>query len=101
MSLKRSLGLTRGKTDKINAQRLAYYAFLHRHALKSTKLPSVILLKLKNPGDRNRRAVVAALFDKKQISRALKIFKKLYQENLFLSYNSRLAAGLDQIAYSI
>jgi transposase len=48
LHLKRSLGLTRGKTDKIDAQRLAYFAFLHRHALKSTKLPSASLLKLKN-----------------------------------------------------
>jgi len=48
LHLKRSLGLTRGKTDKIDAQRLAYYAFLHRHALKTTQLPSATLLKLKN-----------------------------------------------------
>ena len=48
LHLKRSLGLTRGKTDKIDAQRLAYYAFLHRHALKSTQLPSASLMKLKN-----------------------------------------------------
>jgi len=48
LHLKRSLGLTRGKTDKIDAQRLAYYAFLHRHALKTTSLPSATLLKLKN-----------------------------------------------------
>ncbi len=48
LHLKRSLGLTRGKTDKVDAQRLAYYAFLHRHALKPTPLPSASLLKLKN-----------------------------------------------------
>ncbi|MEM8967491.1 MAG: IS110 family transposase [Bacteroidota bacterium] len=48
LHLKRSLGLTRGKTDKIDAQRLAYYAFSHRHALKLTLLPSATLLKAKN-----------------------------------------------------
>lgn len=50
LHLKRSLGLTRpasrrGKNDKVDAQRLAYYAFLHRHELQPTLLPSASLLK--------------------------------------------------------
>lgn len=48
LHLKRSLGLVRGKNDKVDAQRLAYYAFLHRHELKPAQLPSACLLKLKN-----------------------------------------------------
>ncbi len=48
LHLKRSLGLVRGKNDKVDAQRLAHYAFLHRHELKATQLPSACLLKLKN-----------------------------------------------------
>ncbi len=48
LHLKRSLGLVRGKNDKVDAQRIAYYAFLHRHELKPMQLPSNCLLKLKN-----------------------------------------------------
>ena len=48
LHLKRSLGLARGKNDKVDAQRIAYYAFLYRHKLTPTQLPSASLLKLKN-----------------------------------------------------
>lgn len=48
LHLKRSLGLARGKNDRVDAQRLAHYAFLHRHELKPMQLPSGSLLKLKN-----------------------------------------------------
>jgi len=48
LHLKRSLGITRGKNDRVDAQRIAHYAFLHRHELQSTQLPSASLLKLKN-----------------------------------------------------
>ena len=48
LHLKRSLGIARGKNDRVDAQRIAYYAFLHRHQLTPTLLPSASLLKLKN-----------------------------------------------------
>lgn len=48
LHLKRSLGLARGKNDRVDAQRLAHYVFLHRHELAPTQLPSASLLKLKN-----------------------------------------------------
>ena len=48
LHLKRSLGLARGKNDRVDAQRIAHYAFLHRHKLTPTTLPSASLLKLKN-----------------------------------------------------
>ena len=48
LHLKRSLGIARGKSDRVDAQRIAHYAFLHRHELKPTQLPSASLLKLKN-----------------------------------------------------
>ena len=48
LHLKRSLGLIRGKNDKIDAKRLAHFAFLHRHELQAMQLPSASLLRLKN-----------------------------------------------------
>ena len=48
LHLKRSLGIARGKSDQVDAQRIAHYVFLHRHELSPTRLPSASLLKLKN-----------------------------------------------------
>lgn len=48
LHLKRSLGIARGKNDRVDAQRLAHYTFLHRHELNPSQLPSSSLLKLKN-----------------------------------------------------
>lgn len=45
LHLKRSLGIARGKNDRVDAQRIAHYTFLHRHELKPTQLPSARLLK--------------------------------------------------------
>ncbi|WP_353720765.1 IS110 family transposase [Dyadobacter sp. 676] len=46
--LKKSLGLVRGKNDRVDAQRIAKFACLHHRLLKPMRLPSTCLLKLKN-----------------------------------------------------
>jgi len=46
LQIKRSLGLVRGKNDKIDAKRIAEYAYLRRELLKPFKLPSLNVLKL-------------------------------------------------------
>ncbi len=46
MEIKKSLGLIRGKNDKVDAQRIAEYAYLRRDVLEPYKLPSTQLLKL-------------------------------------------------------
>lgn len=46
LEIKRSLGITRGKNDKVDARRIAEYAYLKREHIKSTKLPSKSILKL-------------------------------------------------------
>ena len=46
MEIKKSLGLVRGKNDKVDAQRIAHYAYLRRNELKPYILPSTQLLKL-------------------------------------------------------
>lgn len=47
LEIKRSLGVTRGKDDRIDAQRIAQYAAIHQHKLKPTQMPSDTLLKIK------------------------------------------------------
>jgi transposase len=48
LQLKKSLGMTRGKNDKVDAQRIAQFTCLYQRLLKPMRLPSACLLKLKN-----------------------------------------------------
>jgi len=47
LSIKRSLGLTRGKSDKVDAQRIALYAYEKRERLSPTVLPGAEIDQLK------------------------------------------------------
>lgn len=47
IEIKRSLGMVRGKDDRVDAMRIAQYAHLRRENIKETKLPSKLLRKLK------------------------------------------------------
>jgi transposase len=46
LQIKRSSGITRGKTDRIDSKRIAEYAYLYRESLAVTKLPSKAILQL-------------------------------------------------------
>lgn len=46
LEIKRSLGLVRGKNDRIDARRIAEYAHLRRETIKPYQLPSKQILKL-------------------------------------------------------
>jgi transposase len=47
LQIKRSLGITRGKNDKIDARRIAEYACSARAKLKTFSIPSVLMLQIK------------------------------------------------------
>jgi transposase len=47
IQIKRSLGMTRGKNDKIDARRLADYAYTNRAKLKTFNLPSTLMIQIK------------------------------------------------------
>ena len=47
LQIKRSLGIQRGKNDKIDSARIADYAFRFKDKLQSFKVPSKVLLKLR------------------------------------------------------
>jgi len=48
LQIKRSMGIKRGKNDRIDAQMIARYAYLHREELLMSTLPSKTLLRLKS-----------------------------------------------------
>ncbi len=47
LEIKLSLGMTRGKSDAVDAARIAEYAAVNEHKLKPFRLPSEVLLQLK------------------------------------------------------
>lgn len=47
LQIKRSLGMSRGKNDKVDARRIADYAYTNRGKLVSFSLPSTLLLQIK------------------------------------------------------
>lgn len=47
LEIKRSLGMVRGKNDKVDAVRIAAYAATHKLKLKSSKLPGKQILRVK------------------------------------------------------
>ena len=57
MEIKKSLGLVRGKNDKVDAQRIAEYAYLRRDVLEPYKLPSTQLMKLQKLNSLRARMV--------------------------------------------
>jgi transposase len=47
LQIKRSLGMTRGKSDKVDARRIATYAFTHKANLKPFIMPAQSLIQIK------------------------------------------------------
>ena len=47
LQIKRSLGMTRGKNDRIDARRIADYAYTHKDKLQAFQLPSTLIIQLK------------------------------------------------------
>ncbi len=47
LKIKRSLGITRGKDDKVDARRLADYVYINRAKLEAFQLPSALIIQIK------------------------------------------------------
>lgn len=57
LHIKRSLGLTRGKSDKVDSFQIARFCYLHREELKLSKLPLVTIKKLRGLINERERIV--------------------------------------------
>jgi len=76
LHIKRSLGLIRGKNDKIDAYQIARFCYLHREELKPGKLPARSMLFLKSLVNERERLVKIRAIDRT-------VIKELnYKENL-------------------
>jgi len=47
LEIKKSMGMVRGKNDRVDAKRIAEYAHMRRDTIKETRLPSAIIRKIK------------------------------------------------------
>ena len=75
LEIKRSLGIQRGKNDKIDAKRIAEYVFQKRDKIKPSVLPFKIILKLRRLLSLRERLVKQRsgfIKDKKENKRFLK-----------------------------
>lgn len=57
LALKRSMGLVRGKNDRVDAERIAYYGYLHREELKYTKMADSVIIRLRELSSERKRYV--------------------------------------------
>lgn len=57
LHLKRSFGLTRGKDDKVDAWRIAYYCYLHREELVYCKMSSSTIIRLQGLSAERKRHI--------------------------------------------
>lgn len=57
LNLKRSLGLVRGKNDRVDALRIGYYAYIHRDELVYSKLSSAAIIRLRDLSAERKRFV--------------------------------------------
>jgi len=70
LHIKRSLGLTRGKNDKLDAYKIAWFSYLFRDELSPSTMPTKTMLKLKSLMGERYRVVKAATIEK-QVLREL------------------------------
>ncbi len=83
LEIKRSLGIQRGKNDKIDAKRIATYAFQRKNILKPYKLPSKNLIEMRRLLSLREKIVVQRGSYVKNLNENKKFLKKLENRVLF------------------
>lgn len=83
LQIKRSLGIVRGKNDKIDAQRIARYCYMHRNEIKQTILPCKELLKIKSLLGLRERMVAQRAGYKTSVGEMKLVFNTKENQELF------------------
>jgi transposase len=73
LEIKRSKGIVRGKSDKVDARSIAFYAITHLHCVQLTSLPEKNLLKMK-----------VLLSEREKIVKAILVFETTQETTSFL-----------------
>lgn len=85
LEIKHSLGMVRGKNDKIDAYQIARYAYLRREEIKEYNLPSKDILKLKSLLSLRERMVKHRASYQANLKELKKFFTKNSNPQLFES----------------
>jgi len=84
LEIKRSLGMVRGKNDRVDATRIAEYAHLRRDTIKETKLPSALLQKMKKLIGLRSKMVGQRAGYMASVGELKRIYKKSDHSHLFV-----------------
>lgn len=90
LAIKRSLGMVRGKNDKVDAQRIAEYAYMRRDKLEQTTMPSQKLLKLQQLLTLRERMVKQRAGYIGSVKEYKSVFKKKDHPELFKSQDQMI-----------
>lgn len=90
LEIKKSQGMVRGKTDAVDAERIAHYAAIHAHKLTPTKLAGEKLLQIKS-----------LLSYRDQLSGMLRQFKNSLKSYQVLGQSVEVQTITDDIAIQI
>lgn len=97
LEIKRSLGISRGKNDKVDAQRIAEYAYLRREKLPYFELPSKAILKLQKLVNLRERLVKQRAGYSASIKEMKAVLKQKEHPDLFAVQNRMIRYLTKQI----
>lgn len=104
LEIKRSLGLVRGKDDKVDSKRIAEYAYLRKEKIKLTEIPSKNIQKLtqltslrdrlvkERTGHKNSKGELEYVLGKKEAKEMISVHKQLIKQ---------LTRQIEKIEYKI
>ena len=93
IQIKRSLGLQRGKSDKVDAQRIAFFAFRNQDRARLWTPPRTVILQLKRLTVIRERLLIMTA----QLNKPLQESKKFDSKEVFNSIKSSCRASLHAI----
>jgi transposase len=83
LEIKRSLGMVRGKNDRVDAKRIAQYAHMRRDTIEETKMPAAALQKMKQILALRERMVAQRAGYTTQLKELKRIYKPSENPSLY------------------
>jgi len=97
IQIKRSMGLVRGKDDKVDSKRIAEYAYMRKDKLKLTTLPSEELIKMQNILALRERMIKQKAGYQASLGEYKRVLIQGQEKDFFQMLNSMLVALKKQI----
>lgn len=97
IQIKRSMGLVRGKNDKVDSKRIAEYAFMRRDKLKATILPSQELIKMQNILTLRERMIKQKAGYQASLKEYKRVLIQQHEKDFFQMLNSMIVTLKKQI----